>query len=74
MNQRVEMGQRLKALREANNMTRADLSERLGLSVTFIGQVESGARSPKVFRLIELSYIFKVSIDYILGVDKKRNV
>ena len=66
-----EIGTRINKLREQNNMTVEQLSERLGgtASEQAIYKWERGANMPVVDNLIALSSIFNVSMDYIIRGD-----
>lgn len=62
-----ELGGRLKQLREKNKLTREELADKLGVSYSTIAKYESNTREPDIETLIELSYLFDVSIDWIVG-------
>ena len=61
----AEMGLRLKNLRLQNNLSRKQVSELAGVSVSVIGLYESGERLPSLSILMKLSAIYKASLDYI---------
>ena len=65
----INFGNRLKKLRTQNNMSQAQLGDRLGLSKSLISAYENGIRMPSYESLISLSRLFKVSTDYLLGVE-----
>ena len=66
----MSFGQRLKELREQNNMTRDELGKRLGMSYSTIAKYETNNRFPDQDTLVKLAGIFSVSIDHLLGNDK----
>lgn len=68
----VEFGNRLKHLRTKSGVTQAQLAERLGLTKSVISAYETGLRMPSYEILIQISRIFKVSTDYLLGVERKQ--
>lgn len=70
----VEFGIRLKALRKERNMTQKMLADRLGLATSAVCSYEAGARFPSYMILIKIARIFKVSTDYLLGVEEKRHI
>ena len=70
----VDFGNRLKTLRLQNNMTQATLAEKLGLTKSVISAYETGLRMPSYDVLIAISRIFKVSTDFLLGVEKKNEL
>ena len=62
-----EFGDRLKATREARELSQSDLAERAGLQPTAISHFETGRRSPSFDNLKKLADALTVSIDYLLG-------
>lgn len=67
MNEKNIFSKRLKALRKGLSMTQDELAARLHLSRGSISMYESGLRDPDSETLMELSRIFGISIDYLLG-------
>ncbi len=68
------IGKRIRSLREKHNMTQTELSEIMGAKTyTTVSKWESGDNSPKGKDIKKLSEIFKVSSDYILGMDGNKN-
>lgn len=53
-------------------MTQTRHANRLGLSKTTISYYERSRRFPPSDILIDLSRIFHVSVDYLLGLEEKR--
>ncbi|MCR4738680.1 MAG: helix-turn-helix domain-containing protein [Lachnospiraceae bacterium] len=64
-----KMGIRIKKLRISYGYTQQQLANRLHVTKSLISAYETGQRSPSYEILIGLSSIFKVSTDYLLGVD-----
>lgn len=54
-------------LRIENNFTRAQLAEKLNVSIRLISYWENGQRECDFDMLIKIADIFSVSIDYLLG-------
>lgn len=67
----VDFGNTLKTLRLHEEMTQAQLSQKLGLTKSVISAYETGLRLPSYDILIHIAQIFKVSTDYLLGVEQK---
>lgn len=67
----VDFGNRLKTLRIHNSLTQEQLAHRLGLTKSVISAYETGSRMPSYDILIAISRIFKVTTDYLLGVERK---
>lgn len=64
------IAERIKMLRENQNLSQTALSKRLGITRSSINAWEMGISTPSTTYLVELSQIFHVSIDYLLGLDK----
>ncbi len=54
-------------LRIEHNFTRAQLAEKLNVSIRLISYWENGQRECDFDMLIKIADIFSVSIDYLLG-------
>ena len=67
----VDFGNTLKTLRLHEEITQAQLSQKLGLTKSVISAYETGLRLPSYDVLIHIAQIFKVSTDYLLGVEQK---
>lgn len=70
----VDFGNRLKTLRLREDYTQAQLATRLGLTKSVISAYETGLRMPSYDILISISRIFKVSTDYLLGLESKQEI
>lgn len=67
----VDFGITLKTLRTQNNYTQVQLAQKLGLTKSVISAYETGLRLPSYDVLINIAKIFKVSTDYLLGMDNR---
>ncbi len=65
---------RIKALRENQTMTQSELAKQLGITRSSVNAWEMGISVPSTQYVVELAYIFKVSTDYLLGVDRTSSV
>ena len=70
----VDFGNTLKTLRLREDMTQAQLAQKLGLTKSVISAYETGLRLPSYDVLIHVSKIFKVSTDYLLGVESQHDL
>lgn len=59
----------LKKLRIRNNLNQVELADKLNVKQYVISSWEIGRSEPSIKQLIELSYIFKVPVDYLLDKD-----
>lgn len=63
----VIFAHRLKNLRNQLNLSQEELGKMLGVSKVSISKYENGLQHPDLEKLLQLSDIFGVSIDYLLG-------
>jgi transcriptional regulator with XRE-family HTH domain len=70
----VNLGERLRALRNERNITQTELSERIGVSKAMISSYELEQRQPSYVVLIKFSAYFGVTTDFLLGLEKKRTI
>ena len=68
------ISERIKELREQNGYTQTTLAKELGLSRSAINAWEMGLSVPSTQYLVELSKLFRVSTDYILGLKKEEEI
>ena len=62
-------GDRLRKLRKNTNLTQEELGKMLGVAKNTISYWESGDSQPSVETIIEIADIFKVSTDYLFGIE-----
>lgn len=68
------IGERIRQTREKNGLTQAALAKKLGISRSAVNAWELGVSVPSAQYLVELSKLFNVSTDYLLGLDNKEVV
>ena len=61
--------ERLRDLRIEKNIGQVELAASIGVSKGIISLWENGLREPKLSNLITLAQYFKVSIDYLVGLE-----
>ena len=66
------IGKSARAARAALGLSQADVAERLGLSLEFVGRIERGAALPSVPTLVSLAEVLGVSSDVLLGLGSER--
>ncbi len=62
-------GYRLKELRVENNIGQVELAKAINVSKGIISLWENGLREPKLSNLIALAKFFRVSIDFLAGLE-----
>lgn len=70
----VNFGYNLKTLRLREGMTQANLAQKLGITKSVISAYETGLRLPSYDILIHIAKLFKVSTDYLLGIENKQEI
>lgn len=60
----------LKNLRKEKGVGQTLLARELGVSKGIISLWENGLREPTLSSLIEIAKYFKVSLDYLVGIDE----
>ena len=60
---------RIKKLRESAGMTQAELAKQLGLTRSGVNAWEMGITVPSTQYIVELAQFFKISADYLLGLE-----
>lgn len=60
---------RIKKLREQNGYTQTDLAKHLGITRSSVNAWEMGISVPSTQYIVELAQFFKVSTDFLLGVN-----
>lgn len=70
----VDFGNNLKTLRLQNGLTQAQVAQKLGVTKSVISAYETGLRLPSYDILINISKIFRVSTDYLLGLENIREL
>ncbi len=68
------IGERIRDTREKNGLTQAALAKKLGISRSAVNAWELGVSVPSAQYLVELSRLFNVSTDFLLGLDGKEVV
>lgn len=65
---------RIKQLRIACGMTQTDLAKKLNITRSSVNAWEMGISTPSTFYLVELSLLFHISTDYLLGLDNNASL
>ncbi len=65
---------RIKFLRENQAKTQSELAKQLGITRSSVNAWEMGISVPSTQYVVELAHIFKVSTDYLLGVETTASV
>ena len=69
----IDIGERLRGIREGMQMTREEFSEKIDITDSFLGQIERGERSLSVKTLKKVVKYTGVSADYLLFGNNYQN-
>lgn len=65
----MNIGKRLRKLRIKHNLTQNEVSILTGIKRSSIASYELNEQLPPVDKLIQLANLYKVSLDYLCGLD-----
>ena len=65
---------KIKELRVQCGMTQSDLAKKLGVTRSCVNAWEMGISVPSTQYIVQLALLFKVSSDYLLGIDSTSTV
>lgn len=68
------VGEKLKQLRIARNLTQGELSESLGISRQLVSRWESGKRKISAEQLKKIANVLGVTLDYFQDVSPERSI
>lgn len=67
-------GKRLRQLRKGIPLSQEQLAQRIGVAKSLISAYENGNRFPSCEVLLQLSRLFHVSVDYLLGQEEHTSI
>ena len=70
----MNIGQKIKELRQENGLTQEDLAEQLGVSFQAISRWENGTTYPDITLLPIIANMFDVTIDYLLDMESHKKM
>ncbi len=62
--------ERLKSLRQEKGLTLQNISDAIGVSINTISRWERCERLPNILHLVALANFFKVSVNYLCGMEE----
>ena len=68
------IAERIKMLREEKGLTQARLAKQMGVTRSCVNAWEMGISVPSTQYLVELAMIFRVSVDFLLGLNQTATV
>lgn len=68
------IAEKIKSLREQQRKTQSDIARELGITRSSVNAWEMGISVPSTQYIVELASLFRVSTDYLLGVDSSASI
>lgn len=68
----IEIYHIIENLRKEHGMTQMELAKRLGISRSAVNAWELGISNPHVKHVVEMTAIFHVTADFLLGINRER--
>ena len=68
------IGDTIRALRERAGYSQSELARKLSVTRSSVNAWESGLSAPTAVYIIELAKLFRVSSDFILGLDHTQQI
>jgi len=65
----MTLGERIKFLRKSKKVTLRELSKKIGISISFLSDIENDRSNPSLERLRDIAGGLEVSLSYLLGED-----
>ena len=66
-----QLGKRIRKFRKEQELTQAQVAQKLGVTQQLIATYETGKRRLPVLALIKIADILNISVDDLLGIEKK---
>ena len=70
----VDFGKKLKELRKQSGMTQRQLADKLGITKSVVSYYELSERTPSPDVLKDIALIFRISTDYLLGIERNKTI
>ena len=70
----ITFSEKLRVLRKSAGLTQEQLANRAGLSKYSISKYENGIKAPSIDTLEQFAHIFRVSIDYLVGLENRKMI
>ncbi len=70
MKMNITVGERIRNLREDNNLTQTQLGKAINITQRKLSYIENNQYEPSIQDIVEICRFFKVSADYLLGLKK----
>ena len=65
----IKIGENIKRLRKAKNVTQEQIAEVLGISVTAVSKWERNEAQPELSKIVALCELFEVDANELLGYE-----
>ena len=69
-----KLGQQIRYYRSQQHISRADLSEKLGMHKTYVGSIERGERNVSIMTVISIAKGLNISVFELLSFMEEENL
>ncbi len=69
-----DFGDNLRQLREKHNLSQKQFGEKIGRSKSVVSAYENNLKIPSLDILTTIANLYHVSLDYLVGVEKEKNI
>jgi transcriptional regulator with XRE-family HTH domain len=59
----VKLGLQIKTIRESKNLTQQNLADKVGVHLSYIGNIEIGAKQPSLETLFRIAEVLEVKVN-----------
>lgn len=70
----IQIGERIRRLREQNGWSRDTFSEKIGVSNTYLCQIEKGQKNGSLPLIVKISETLNVSLDFLIYGNSSINI
>lgn len=63
----MELGLKIREFRQSRHVTQTDLCEKIGLSRSFLNELEKGKKKPSAETLLRIAAFFNVTVSELIG-------
>ena len=68
----MNLGTKIKKLRNEAGLTQTELGEKLCLPTSVVSSYETGYRTPPLTVIADIAYLFNITTDWLIGVKNSR--
>jgi len=71
---KILLGKRIKLLRKNRNLTQEEFSEKIGIEISSLSNIESGKSFPSLMTFVKISEILGVRLDELIEISHLQDI